>query len=63
MAKQLANSVSFKYITAIIFLEYRYFSLPIRAVSKPERYSGDNIIYKPPGVSCYFLVCIILSVI
>lgn len=27
-----------------------------RDVSKPERYSGDNIIYKPPGVSCYFLM-------
>lgn len=37
-------------------------SLPIRTVSKPERYSGDNIIYKPPGVSCFFVVYIILNI-
>lgn len=44
----------FCFIKVRCFKHY-YFFPPIRDVSKPERYTGDNLIYKPPGVSCSFM--------
>lgn len=40
---------------------HAYWLVCCRAISKAERFSGDNVIYKPPGVSVtlYFILQII----
>lgn len=41
---------------------HAYWLVCCRAISKAERFSGDNVIYKPPGVSVtmYFILLIVI---
>lgn len=59
----LMMSVQLKDIVSSVFLNMLFFFPHIRDLSKPERYSGDNLIYKPPGVSCYFVDTIFNTII